>query len=91
MGVVTSFKSHKTLRRMLVSPKDKSTLEQILGTVYYISCEVCDSTYIGESARPLGKRLKEHNTRRASATSAVSEHLKSTPHNTTSTQKRSIS
>ena len=32
--------------------------------------------YIGESARPLGKRMKEHITTRSSSTSAVSEHLK---------------
>ncbi len=65
---------------MLVSPKDKPPLEQIPETVYDVSCEDCDSSYIGESARPLGKTLKEHNTRRASATSTVSEHLKSTQH-----------
>ncbi len=78
VGVVTSFKPHKTLHHMLVSPKDKPPLQQIPGTVYHVRCEDCDSTYIGESARPLGKRLKEHNTHRTSATSTVSEHLKST-------------
>ena len=36
--------------------------------------------HIEESARPLGKRIKEHITTRYSSTSAVSEHLKTAKH-----------
>ena len=61
--------------------RDKPSLEQTSGTVYKLSCSDCDSTYIGESSRPLGKRIKEHCSQRKSSTSAVSEHLKSCNHN----------
>ena len=75
-GVHTSFKPHKTLRQLLVVPKDKPPPDQLAGTVYCLECEDCHKCYIGESARPLGKRIKEHITTRSSSTSAVSEHLK---------------
>ncbi len=68
---------------MLVSPKDKPPLEQIPGTVYHISC--WDYEYIWESARPLGKL-------RNVIPAGLRPHLlfrsTSSPHNTTSTQKR---
>ena len=35
--------------------------------VYKITCKTCDATYIGESTRILGLRLKEHSTQPASA------------------------
>ena len=62
-------------------PKDKFLLDQLAGTVYCFECEDCHKCYIGESARPLGKRIKEHITTRFSSTSAVSEHLKTAKHN----------
>ena len=79
-GVHTSFKPHKTLRQLLVAPKDKPPPDQLAGTVYCLECEDCHKCYIGESARPLGKRIKEHITTRSSSTSAVSEHLKTAKH-----------
>ena len=74
-GVHTSFKPHKILHQLLVVPKDKPP-NQLAGTVYCLECEDCHKCYIGESARPLGKRIKDHITTRSSSTSAVSEHLK---------------
>ena len=79
-GVHTSFKPHKTLRQLLVAPKDKPPPDHLAGTVYCLECEDCHKCYIGESARPLGKRIKEHITTRSSSTSAVSEHLKTAKH-----------
>ena len=79
-GVSASFRPYKTLRQLLVAPKDKPPAEQISGTVYCLECEDCHKCYIGESARPLGKRVKEHITTRSSSTSAVSEHLKTEKH-----------
>ena len=46
------------------------------GTVNCLECEDCHKCFIGESARPLLKHMKEHITTRASSTSAVSEQLK---------------
>ena len=76
----TSFKPHKTLRQLLVAPKDNPPPDQLAGTVYCLECEDCHKCYIGESARPLGKLIKEHITTRSSSISAVSEHLKTTKH-----------
>ena len=64
---------------VLVAPKDKPR-DQLAGTVYCLECEDCHKCYIGKSARPLGKRIKEHITTRSSSTSAVSEHLKTAKH-----------
>jgi len=52
----------KTLRRLLVHPKDKQEKEEITDCVYKIPCSNCEKTYIGETGRKLGTRLKEHKT-----------------------------
>jgi len=52
----------KTLRRLLVHPKDKQEREEITDCVYKIPCSNCEKTYIGETERKLGTRLKEHKT-----------------------------
>ena len=80
VGVTTSFKPHKTLRKLLVAPKDKPPHDQTSGTVYKFKCGGCTSTYIGESGRPLGKRIKEHCSVRKLSTSAISEHIRPTNH-----------
>ena len=54
-GVNTSFKSLTTLRKVLVSPKDKTALGKQSGVLYSIKCKDCDSLYIGESGRKLEK------------------------------------
>ncbi|EYC06050.1 hypothetical protein Y032_0078g1165 [Ancylostoma ceylanicum] len=46
---------------------------ELRGTVYMISCDGCDQTYIGESMRPLRKRLDEHRRALASPASYPSE------------------
>jgi predicted GIY-YIG superfamily endonuclease len=53
-------KPGNTLRNLLVHPKDKTPMEDQCGTIYHYKCEQCNKTYIGESARPLKKRIKEH-------------------------------
>ena len=74
-GVSTSFKPQNTLRRSLVSPKDKTEQEKQSGVVYSIPCKDCDSLYIGESGRKLEKRLTEHKSKAASSKSAIKEHI----------------
>jgi len=45
-----------------VHPKDKQEKEEITDCVYKIPCSNCEQTYIGETGRKLGTRLKEHKT-----------------------------
>jgi len=49
-------KLYKTLRNLLVHPKDKCTLGQTGECVYKIPCHNWSSTYIGETGRSYGKR-----------------------------------
>jgi len=41
-------KPYRTLRQLLVHPKDQRTGEQTGEYVYRISCHNCDCTYIGD-------------------------------------------
>ena len=76
-GVAIYHKPINTLRQMLVHPKDKTNKEQKTGVVYKIDCITCKGTYIGETARTLGKRLDEH---KKLSSSAVKEHQDNTGH-----------
>ena len=49
-----------TLKRLLVHPKDKQEKEETTECVYKIPCGNCDRTYVGETGRKFGVRLKEH-------------------------------
>jgi len=53
-------KPYRTLRQLLVHPKDQRTVEQAGECVYQIPCHNCDCTYIGETGRNYGKRQEEH-------------------------------
>jgi len=55
-------KPWKTLMDLLVHPKDKQDKEDITERVYKVSCANCDKTYVGETGRKLGVRLREHKT-----------------------------
>ena len=61
-GMNTAFKPHQTLRNILVHPKDKRDIKETSDCVYEIPCLNCDKTYIGETSRLFGTRLKEHKT-----------------------------
>ena len=52
----------KTLRKILVHPKDRIEKTSNVGVVYEIPCTNCESKYIGETGRWLGTRIKEHKT-----------------------------
>jgi len=54
----------KTLKSLLVHPKDEQEKQEITECVYKIPCASCDKCYIGETGRKFGTRLKEHKTRR---------------------------
>jgi len=59
-GISTAVKPYKTLRNLLVHPKDKRTVGQTGESVYKIPCDNCSSMYIGETGRSYGKRQEEH-------------------------------
>jgi len=61
-GINTAMKPYRTLRQLLVHPKDQRTVEQTAECVYRIPCHNCDCklTYIGETGRNYGKRQEEH-------------------------------
>ena len=47
-GVATAMRSHTTLRRLLVHPKDNVELEEQCDLVYQIPCKNCGAEYIEE-------------------------------------------
>ena len=53
MRVKTVFKSHGTLREMLMKVKTRIPEENRRGIVYQIPCRDCESSYIGETGRTL--------------------------------------
>ena len=87
-GVQTFHKPYNTLRSQLVRPKDKADPLKQCGTVYHITCDDCSDDYVGESARALNKRLKEHTD--GKHFSAVSEHTAATGHNITPSNTKII-
>ncbi len=53
------FKTSRTLHSLLVKVKKIIPQEKIKGMIYRVQCE-CGSSYVGETARTLETRLKEH-------------------------------
>ena len=47
-------KAWKTLKDLLMHPKDKKDREDITECVYKVPCANCDKTYVGETGRKLG-------------------------------------
>ena len=72
------FRPHVTLRNLLVHPKDPVPAGQKANVVYNIPCLSCPRSYIGQTARLLDTRVKEHKAtvkKGETATSAVAEHV----------------
>ena len=59
-GVTTTLKPHKTLKQLLVHPKDKRTPHNTAGVVYQIPCKDCTQVYVGETGRRYSEREEEH-------------------------------
>ena len=83
LGVKVVFRPLRTLRQMLVRPKDPVPVDERKGVVYSIPCVECSSVYIGQTGRCLKQRVKEH--RRALKNgdvqaSALAEHVLKTGH-----------
>ncbi len=75
-GVAAHAKPHTTIRSILVAPKDKDHPQDKCGVVYQLTCQDCESSYIGETERALKQRLKEH----LKDSSPVGHHMVYTKH-----------
>jgi hypothetical protein len=76
-GVKVYHKPTNSLRSRLTHVKDPTEKNKVCGAIYHIQCSDCKEDYIGETERPLHKRLREHQTR---TQSAVYEHIEGSNH-----------
>ena len=60
-GIQTHFKGNRTLRQVLVKPKDQDPKEKKNGVIYCYQCGAinCGEEYIGGTSRTLGKMLQK--------------------------------
>ena len=56
-NVNTAMKPHNTIKRSL-RPNDKVKPQKMCEGAYSITCKNCNATYIGETKRTLGSRIK---------------------------------
>jgi len=59
-GIATANRPHRTLRNFVVHPKDKVKNEEKIELIYRVTCKNCSSSYVGETGRKFGLRIKEH-------------------------------
>ena len=61
-GIQTHFKGNSTIKKLLVSHKNKDPMVIKSGAIYWFQCGdlTCDDECIGETSRAFGERLKEH-------------------------------
>ena len=80
-GIQVFFKGGKTIKDLLMAPKDRDLITQKSGIIYRYKCDrvECDDEYIGESARTFGERFKEH----LKHPSPIFDHNNITGHDTT--------
>ena len=58
--IATAIKPMKTIRNILVHPKDKQERDEKSDFFYKIPCKNCEQVYISETGRKIGTRLKEY-------------------------------
>ena len=77
-GIQVYFKGGKTIKNLLVLPKDKDNIKKKSNVIYWFRCDKidCEEEYIGESSRTFEVRYKEH----LKAPSPIHEHQNSTGH-----------
>ena len=80
-GIQVFFKGGKTIKDLLMAPKDRDLITQKSGIIYRYKCDrvECEDEYIGESARTFGERFKEH----LKTPSPIHDHTTITGHDTT--------
>ena len=79
-GIQTHFKGGRTIKNLMVSPKNRDPMVNQSGAIYWYQCGDlgCDDEYIGETSRTFGERYKEH----LKALSAIHHHSSQTGHPT---------
>ena len=79
-GIQIYFKGSNTIRNLLVYLKDKDTMVNQSGAIYWFQCGdlSCDDEYIGETSRTFGERYKEH----LKDPSPIHQHSNHTGHST---------
>ena len=60
LDIVVRFYPMRTLRYLLVRPKDPIPPNLINEVIYKVPCKQCDKVYVGQAGRSLDCRLKEH-------------------------------
>ena len=77
-GIQVYLKGGKTIKNLLVSPKDKDNIKKKSNVIYWFRCDKidCKEEYIGKSSRTFEERYKEH----LKAPSPIHEHQNSTGH-----------
>ena len=80
-GIQVYFKGGKTIKDLLVAPKDKEHITKKSGIICRYKCDrlECDEENIGESVRTFGERFREH----LKASSPIYNHCNITGHTTT--------
>ena len=58
--VSTAMRPTNTLKSLLVHPKDKKNILETSEVVCEVPCKGCNKSYVGETGRQPGVRLKEH-------------------------------
>ena len=78
-GVQVYFKGGKTIKNLLIAPKDKDPITNKSGVIYKYKCSEhgYNEVYIGESARNFAERFKDHQ----KAPSPIFDHCNTTAHN----------
>ena len=78
-GLQVYFKGGRTIKSLLMAPKDKDPILKKSGVIYRFKCGRvdCDEEYIGESSRTFAERFKEHQKMFQSLTTVTSVVTKS--------------
>ena len=61
-GIYTQFKGKRTIKNILVKPKEKDPLDRKSGAIYWYQCEelLRDEEYVDETSRTFAERYEEH-------------------------------
>ena len=80
-GIQVYFRGGKTIKDLLVAPKDRDHITKKSGIIYKYKCDrvECNEEYIGESARTFEERFREH----LKCPSPIYDHSNITGHSTT--------
>ena len=82
-GIKVHFKGNTTIKQVLMKPKDQDPNDKKSGVIYNFQCNniACNEECIGETARTLEERCKEH----LKQPSPIHAHIQQTGHSITDT------